>query len=118
MNPEIKKLWLAALRSDDYQQHYGSLHVGNKFCVWGVLCDLYTKCNNIKWHQLQESQIFSIHGLTGFPPVDVLHWAGFNKTGEKHFIVSDTLAGAVQLSSKNDKGATFKQLADLIETEW
>ena len=40
MNPELKKKWLAALRSGDYTQDTGRLKKDNGFCCLGVLCDI------------------------------------------------------------------------------
>ena len=44
MNPEIKREWVAALRSGKYEQGDGELRdpfkVTEKFCCLGVLCDI------------------------------------------------------------------------------
>jgi hypothetical protein len=41
MNPEIKKRWVAALRSGEYRQGEGVLRTPtDKHCCLGVLCDL------------------------------------------------------------------------------
>lgn len=46
MNQEIKKRWVAALRSGDYKQGTGALrNADNKFCCLGVLCDLHSKAH-------------------------------------------------------------------------
>jgi hypothetical protein len=47
MSPELKAKWLAALRSQKYQQGNGTLHRGNTFCCLGVLCDVA----GYAWHQ-------------------------------------------------------------------
>jgi len=43
MKAEIKKMWVAALKSDKYKQGQGQLKKGTKFCCLGVLCDLHHK---------------------------------------------------------------------------
>lgn len=47
MNPEVKKLWLEALRSGEYKQCKGWLHSrnerGDTYCCLGVLCALAVK---------------------------------------------------------------------------
>ena len=48
MNPEVKKLWVEALRGGKYVQGKGKLHYiskdgQEKFCCLGVLCDLYPR---------------------------------------------------------------------------
>jgi hypothetical protein len=40
MTPELKAKWLAALRSDKYQQGEGALSQDGNFCCLGVLCDI------------------------------------------------------------------------------
>lgn len=44
MNPEVKALWLNALRSGEYQQGTGKLKQtyggDQRYCCLGVLCDL------------------------------------------------------------------------------
>ena len=49
LNRKVITKWVEALRSGDYQQGQGFLRqdgyegVADKFCCWGVLCDLYQK---------------------------------------------------------------------------
>jgi len=38
MTPELKALWLNALRSGEYSQTYGTLKGGAGYCCLGVLC--------------------------------------------------------------------------------
>ena len=38
MDPAIKKKWVAALRSGEYEQGQGYLQKDGKFCCLGVLC--------------------------------------------------------------------------------
>ncbi len=120
MNPEIKQLWVAALRSGEYKQAQGNLRTqDNKFCCLGVLCNLHAQAHpNIAKHQIHKG---SYMGSSGIPPDAVLKWAGLptvcsmvaipaNKTTIRfNRIEPKTLGGA------NDSGATFEQIADLIE---
>lgn len=44
MKPEIKKLWVDALRSGEYKQGYNALKPSNEtYCCLGVLCDVHRK---------------------------------------------------------------------------
>lgn len=49
MNPEVKTLWVQALRSGEYQQGTGRLNRTDSltqttgYCCLGVLCDVYNK---------------------------------------------------------------------------
>ncbi len=56
MNPDIKKNWLFALRSGDYEQGQFALKTNDdKFCCIGVLCDVIDptlwkeSANRITW---------------------------------------------------------------------
>ena len=40
MKPEIKKLWIDALRSGKYKQNFGELVGNGCHCALGVLCEL------------------------------------------------------------------------------
>ena len=42
MDAEIKRKWVEALRSGNYQQGRNHLHRDNKFCCLGVLCQITT----------------------------------------------------------------------------
>lgn len=41
LRPEVKKLWMDALRSGRYSQGREALRRDDQFCCLGVLCDLY-----------------------------------------------------------------------------
>ena len=49
MNTEIKQKWVNALRSGEYEQGSEKLYSGRGYCCLGVLCDLYSKENGLKW---------------------------------------------------------------------
>jgi hypothetical protein len=103
MNKTVKKAWVRALRSDEYEQGRSGLHdpAANTFCCLGVLCDLHAKKTGREW---------GCHGSMGvyvdtccLPPDVVREWSG----------LSD--AQAKSLAGFNDRGFTFKQLANIIE---
>ncbi len=50
MNEEIKRAWLTALRSGEYQQGRQALRRDNAFCCLGILCDLHRKAGLGEWH--------------------------------------------------------------------
>lgn len=79
MNPEVKKLWIDALRSGEYKQTKGILRrEGGKggYCCLGVLCDLHAKqgLGNFK-----DSNAYA-DGLgeesSAFLTLGVVRWAG------------------------------------------
>lgn len=111
MNPEIKKQWVAALRSGEYKQGTGQLRSkNNEFCCLGVLCDLHHQANPdlpeggwVDGSYLSQSYI---------PPDNVFAWASIN-VYEKVSIGSKYES----LPDHNDRGRTFSEIADAIEAQ-
>lgn len=120
MIPEIKQQWIAALRSDEFKQGREVLRSDDKFCCLGVLCDLHRKANPIyDWIKADndEDYIYS-PGLEQFElPRVVMDWAGLKysnpPTPHREF------NGKVyqSLAELNDAGATFAEIADIIEAD-
>ena len=113
MKPQIKKLWVAALRSGEYTQGIGRLRTDdNKFCCLGVLCAIHAESTpsfkvrpDPLGHLLNRSAI----------PLDVTKWSGVNFSYGDHVVIDGT---SRCLSDHNDcAGATFLQLADAIESQ-
>ena len=108
MEHYIKKRWVEALRSGDYEQGKGYLQEEG-FCCLGVLCDLHHNLTSEgEWdhEDLETAALYLVYGEDGeyeFPPDPVLKWSGLNRQL------------ATDLASRNDAGATFEELADLIE---
>lgn len=107
MNAEIKTKWLTALRSGKYEQTKGTLHVqGNGYCCLGVLCDVV---DSSRWNPEAPGRYvsWSYGGDTrqGFPPYALLNEIGLEQ------------ALASRLADRNDKGATFKDIAQMIEDQ-
>lgn len=108
MSQEIKKQWVAALRSGEYKQGTGKLNLraGSAFCCLGVLCDIYVKQTEVPWYKLN----LSIRGEV--LPLEVMKWADLKAANP---IPGDGYNLA--LAHRNDTGETFEQIADLIEAE-
>lgn len=113
MKQEVKQMWINALRSGEYNQCRDKLKKtnGNKesFCCLGVLTDLAIKdsSNNESWNDFEE-YVF----LPGF----VMNWAGMNNINSTGRLYNyNTIKNSICLSDKNDFGASFKQIADMIE---
>ncbi len=101
MNQEVKKEWVAALRSGHYEQGRHSLRIGNKFCCLGVLCDI---SGQAKWRKPHDDgTMFAYIDQMASLPEEVLNWSGF-------------LAGRQnRLMDLNDAGVSFAKIADYIE---
>lgn len=54
MKPEIKELWLEALRGGEYKQGRSHLNSGGKFCCLGVLTDLAIKSGVVEVEETDE----------------------------------------------------------------
>jgi len=102
MKPEIKKLWTDALRSGEYKQRALLLHMNDRFCCLGVLCDLAIKQGLDVDMDRTQSNIFSYDGLDNVLPLSVIRWSGLDSNGES-------------LAALNDGGASFSEIADVIE---
>jgi hypothetical protein len=111
MNPEIKAQWVAALRSGEYKQALSALRLddpagGSGYCCLGVLCDI---SGQGEW---EEGGYRTKGGYlsSAYLPEGVRRWAGINND-------DPSVGGGPEdyLSHKNDSGATFAEIADLIE---
>ena len=108
MNPRIKKLWVAALRSGDYLQGKHVLRLNasteTRFCCLGVLCNLHAIDHpEIAAYQLDPNKYMNHEYLV---PDSVAKWAGLPG------------GAATKLTNMNDTGScpcSFNQIADWIE---
>lgn len=130
MNPEIKKLWISALRSGEYQQGYNYLavHQGDSvhFCCLGVLCDLAKQRGVIESNQ-DEYGRYSYGTYSNFTdvvlPKGVQEWAGLTVDNpELKAMISDyteeEVEDTIRLSELNDDYSfDFEKLAKLIEEQ-
>ncbi|KGM36152.1 hypothetical protein [Inquilinus limosus] len=104
---EARTKWVEALRSGEYQQGKHQLRDGDGFCCLGVACDLFAKLEGIgEWDnghfKIQHEREFGVL-LT-----PVRTWLGLqSNTGD----INPTKC----LTSLNDRGYSFAELADVIE---
>lgn len=111
MKESVKKLWVNALRSERYEQGKNYLRIDNKFCCLGVLCDIYRlETENDNW-ELVNNYNYEFLGCSGFLPKDVCEWADIN-TDPFVFYLNNKKA---YLTTLNDIGVTFKEVAELID---
>lgn len=132
MNSQIKQKWVDALRSGKYPQDTGVLRSTVGYCCLGVLCDLYRQEHNIQWdvhrynsnlgdhYDIPENEVtkidlsdeFHFDGELELLPDKVKLWAGLNDRNPYVHIDDDVVN---QLTELNDNGASFNEIADLIE---
>jgi hypothetical protein len=121
VNEQVKQAWLAALRSGDYEQTKGALRKDDGYCCLGVLCDLAVQEGVVdEWvDDGFEGIAYYYFGIgrsihDGDLPWPVMEWAGLT---ESNPLGGDNLGDSHDrgLAGYNDSGATFKQIADVIE---
>jgi hypothetical protein len=134
MKRHIKQRWLEALRSGKYRQGRQALRTRSatvvfegsvdQFCCLGVLCDLAVK-DGVEMNVSVPYRGLAYYGHTSnFLPTEVLEWAGLDNSNP----VFETLAPLPvkiqkevghnkNLAAANDAGATFNQIADIIEAD-
>ena len=117
MNENAEK-WVAALRSGDYDQTKSFLRDEDGFCCLGVACDLYAKETGgtaRAWRKSGRYYVFAIgspHEVSALP-VPVMEWLGLrDQLGDY-----DPVVNMASLSTRNDNGAEFAEIAYLIESE-
>ncbi len=122
MKRDVAKKWVGALRSGNYKQIRQALkRVKNNqiesFCALGVLCDLYQKEHPDKPlaevtldRKTKNGNAVSIGGQEGDLPNKVKNWAGING----HYLLP---SAGVSIPELNDRGTSFKKIADLIEKD-
>lgn len=114
LKPEIKKKWVAALRSGEYKQARRLLHGGGGYCCLGVLCEVMAKDTGLDFGEFaDENEEMPNHEL-----IDTVFDC---ETLESHtWAVTPPGEGKVptSLAMLNDSdGFTFDQIADLIEEQ-
>ncbi len=129
MNPEVKKLWVDALRSGEYQQGRDYLMMttpdGIEYCCLGVLTELYNKLfpGNLSYEKLENGAIqvrdeMNKYGLftqktNSYLIEPVLNWAGLNSCNPT---VNTQGGTGISLAGLNDdKKLTFDEIADCID---
>ncbi len=111
---------IAALRSGEFKQGVRRLrrqHNGDRFCCLGVACELYRrefkqgewmKEADILFGQIEVFKLGDRHGEASVLPPAVRDWLGWSKP-------SGAISEDDCLAQRNDEGATFSEIADLIE---
>lgn len=109
MNKEIKKLWVDALKSGEYEQTVGILKDEDGYCCLGVLCDIHSKVTGSGyWDEL----VYVVNGsrVIHTLPFEVAGWAELpGSNPDIPGTEDDTLA------SLNDNGSSFGDIATIIE---
>lgn len=130
MDAEIKRQWVAALRSGRYPQTTGYLRDENGFCCLGVLCDIR---NSKVWIPAKApstigAEHYTFDGQSHHLPMSVYLWAGLVNSSPDVDVPCLKCNGAdencetcngdspieMTLGELNDGGRTLIQIADVI----
>lgn len=115
MTKTIKDKWLAALRSGEYQQTRGGLRDNVGYCCLGVLCDLHAKEAGKDWIAPVYGRYYKYGEQEAYLPYTVMEWAGFNCMVSCNPQIQH--GKDTSLSSLNDRGIPFTEIADVIEKQ-
>lgn len=106
MKKSVAMKWIKALESGEYPQTRHTLQDENGYCCLGVLCSIALKSARIKF---DDKGFIGGQTLTSQP--GVMKWAGLkNPEGE--------IYKKVLLTLENDRGTSFKVIAQTIRDYW
>lgn len=105
---EHRKLWVEALRSGKYQQARAVLrNAKGGMCCLGVACEI---SGLGKWSAARDYETNGALSTT-LPPREVVAWLGLDNANGSWSERDDDM-----LTIRNDKGASFAEIADIIES--
>ena len=115
---EARAEWIKDLRSGVYAQIRGNLHAaGGGYCCLGVGCETYKRCGGRLSEGLLAGEFVSYDGFVALLPPNIGEWLGLNDTvGDPEGLAGEFGDGR-SLVSLNDSGASFAEIADLIEQD-
>jgi hypothetical protein len=131
VNEQVKDIWVKALRSSDYTQGRLFLHLAEtkhtveSFCCLGVLCDLSLKNSSLPIiRSLNEDDgIIRYDRSSEGLPLSVMAWAELKFSNPDVTVVDHSIewhkeSKTTSLAELNDGGASFSEIADIIEKNW
>lgn len=120
MHQHIAALWVEALRSGKYKQTPWDMRKDGpppSFSCLGVLCDLHREASpedGGEWKIHPDTKVNFYLGRTDFLPKAVMDWAGMSSALG---LLPRGHPGRGSLAKVNGEGATFLEIADIIEKE-
>lgn len=144
MKADIKQQWIDALRSGEYKQGSGDLHVikltgpedvEERFCCLGILSLMCKNAGAVTSNETERSGHQVAYGSTSeiaYLPQEVIDWAGLEYEGRREYTKSKSeepkgvltigtregrYRDGVSLSVMNDTGHSFEEIAQVIEDQ-
>jgi hypothetical protein len=123
---ENAKAWVAALRSGEFKQGKNVLRSNEDYCCLGVACELYHRqFEAYIWESFEnpeedndEMTVYSFDGDDLQLAERVREWLGLaTNIGAYRRGADDPISARPSLAEKNDTGAKFEEIADIIERE-
>lgn len=112
MNPEVKRLWLSALRGGKYKQGQGKLRMDDKYCCLGVLCELAFDQGVVKRRKYGGVFLYGKGNAKEILPSEVADWADVEINPTVVFDADEV----VKITELNDDWEyDFNKIADIIE---
>jgi hypothetical protein len=108
---ENRKLWVEALRSGEYKQTKSNLRTTEGFCCLGVACEV------IGFPAVQVGFVYEYDGNTGVLSDRVKDALGLKSAGGWFSEHSETTFDNSLWKLNDEKGYTFDQIADVIESK-
>ena len=125
MQTKERNEWVKALRSGNYQQGRHALRSGkdgdqDKFCCLGVACDIFEshlQLDVVKRYINDELFDVAYSGQSTVLPQSVANTVGLKTREGRLTLPTDGMEGHEYetLTSINDSGATFQEIADILE---
>lgn len=119
MNANAKR-WVATLRSGRFTQGRRALNTNGQYCCLGVACELYREefGEDALVRALDYENRVTYNGEEYYPPERVREWLGLaTRKGEATHTLRVGEHAGDNLGSLNDEGATFEEIAILLEEE-
>lgn len=132
MKPEIKDLWIKALRDGKRKQGYGQLRRNDEHCCLGVLSELgfeagicsRTEVNVVETDDDTGKDVeyiefrYGWHKETAFLPSEIMEWAGLESNNGIFRITNEdgyNYSSESLVSLNDSEKFTFAQIADYVE---
>lgn len=104
-----RELWVAALRSGEFKQGKAALRTAEGYCCLGVGCEIYRRYHSsrVTWVGFSP-QKWRFDAESSWLPLTVRDWFGLATSAGQIKYYDD-------LSAMNDRGASFTEIANVIE---
>lgn len=115
INKEAVKEWVDALRSGNYSQAKERLKNDQSFCCLGVACDLFKDRVGGQWN----GNVFVANGVPNsfVLPREIADLLGLDDL-RPEVICGDFGLEFEEVTSLNDSGKSFSEIADLLESTY